>query len=157
MSNWKKDWKTVYQTDSEWLRVKKDGSEPSLEVADEVGTYEDDKGFEQKKFHLYRFDVERFKLVTDPEDFRTTYLVPERYDSSWPHPLKDYEEWFARHLEDVAASVGEPPLELAKQFTSADPKVRAGAYMAVAGYHGIENFDSYPLEINEPELNERWS
>lgn len=157
MPNWKKDWKTLYQSDSEWLRAKKDGSEPTLEVAEEVGSYEDSEGSEQHKFQLFRFDVERFKLVTDPEDFQTTYLVPEEYKASWPHPLRDYEEWFAKDLEKVAESIGEDPLELAKQFTSADPKVRAGAYMAVAGYHGLANFDSYPLEIDEPELNERWS
>jgi hypothetical protein len=54
---WQDDWATVYQTDCEWLRIKKDGSEPTLEVAEEVGTYEDAEGCEQKKFQLYRFDI----------------------------------------------------------------------------------------------------
>lgn len=155
-ASWKNEWKTLYQSDSEWLRVKKNGTEPTLEVAEEIGTYEDEEGFEQKKFQLFSFSIERFKLVPDPEDHRTTYLVPESYNSTWPHALSQYEEWFARDLESVARSVGADPLDLAKQFTSPDPKVRAVAYMAVAGYHGIENFDSYPLEIGEPELDERW-
>jgi hypothetical protein len=28
--------------------------------------------------------------------------------------------------------------------------------MAVAGYHGLDNFDDDPLELNEPELDKRW-
>ena len=157
MARWQDEWKTLYQTDSEWLRVKKDGSEPTLEVASEVETYEDDEGFEQHKFLLHRFDVERFKLVTDPDDYTKTYLVGERYEKSWPHPLSSYEEWFADDLESVAKSCGMSTLELATAFTSSDPKVRAEAYIAVAGYHGLDNFDGDPLEINEPELDKRWS
>jgi hypothetical protein len=155
-ASWKDEWKTLYQTDGEWLRCKKNGTEPTLEVAQEIGTYEDEEGFEQHKFQLFRFDVERFKLVADPDDFKKVYLVPENYNSSWQHPLSSYEEWFAKDLESVARSAGVEPMTLAERFTSTDPKVRARAYMDVAGYHGLENFDSYPLELNEPELNERW-
>jgi hypothetical protein len=157
MSRWQDDWKTLYQTDSEWLRAKKDGSEPTIEVAQEVGTYEDEEGYEQKKFQLYRFDVERFKLARDTEDFSKVYLVSENYQPSWPHALSRYEEWFARDLEQVARSVGMDPLELAEAFTSSDPKMRARAYMAIGDYHGFANFDGNPLEINEPELDKRWS
>ena len=157
MANWKNEWKTLYQTDSEWLRVKKDGSDPELEVAEEIGRYEDEEGDEQHRFQLFRFSIERFKLVPDPEDYKTVYLVPENYKPDWPHALSQYEEWFARDLEAVASTIGEAPEKLAKDFTSPDPKVRARAYMAVAGYHGLHNFDSYPLELTEPELNERWS
>lgn len=154
---WKKAWKTVYQTDSEWLRVKKDGTEPTLELAEEIGTYEDDEGVEQRKFQLFRIDIERFKLVQDPEDPLKAYLVPQGYDTSWPHPLKSYEEWFARDLEKIARSAGRNALELAQAFTSADPKVRAGAYRDVIGYSGAAEFDTDPLELTEPELDERWS
>lgn len=156
MARWQDDWKTIYQSDSEWLRIKKDGTEPTIEVAEVIDTYEDEEGFEQHKFLLYRFDIERFKLVTDPERPLSAYLVSERYDASWPHPLASYEEWFADDLAAVARSVGEDPLNLAKQFTSPDPKIRAGAYMAVAGYHGLANFDHDPLQIDEPKLNKRW-
>lgn len=107
-------------------------------------------------FHVHRFDIERFKLVTDPEDYRKVYLVSEGYQPSWPHPLAAYEEWFASHLEDVARSCSEDPLELAKQFTDPDPRVRAQAYRDVGGYHGFDNFDSYPLELTETQLDARW-
>jgi hypothetical protein len=157
MARWQEEWKTLYQTDREWLRIKKDGTEPTIEIADELEAYEDEEGYEQHKFLLFRFDIERFKLVRDPEDFSKVYLVPEGYDASWPHPLSSYEEWFAKDLESVASSAGVDALELAQDFCSPDPKVRAGAYNAVGGHHGFANFDSEPLEINEPELNKRWS
>lgn len=154
MANWKDKWKTLYQTDSEWLRVKKDGTEPTLEVAEEIDTYEDEEGCEQRKYLLYRFEIARFKLENDPEDMKKVYLVNADYNpTNWPHDLSKYEEY---DLASVARSVGESPLDLAKAFTSADPKVRVGAYMAVAGYHGLNNFDGYPLELNEPELDKRW-
>jgi len=156
MSNWKDDWKTIYQSDSEWLRIKKDGTDPTLEVAQEIGTYEDSEGFEQHKFLLFVFDVERFKLVADPKNDKIAYLVSENYEPSWPHPLAKYEEWFAKDLELVAKSAGVDPLELATMFTSKDPQVRARAYMNVGGYHGFENFDTEPRHINEPELDKRW-
>jgi hypothetical protein len=155
--SWKDEWKTIYQTDTEWLRIKKDGTEPTLEVAREVGTYDDKEGYELHTFLLFRFDIEKFKFVTDPEDRHKTYLVPEGYQPSWTHAPSQYEEWFARDLEDVASFCGTSALELAELFTSEDPAVRASAYIDVAGYHGLENFDSYPLKINEPELGERWS
>jgi hypothetical protein len=156
MSSWKDEWKTIYQSNTEWLRIRKNGTEPTLEVAIEVGTYEDKEGFEQKKFHVYRVEIERFKLVSDPNDVNTSYLVPENYSPSWLHPLADYEAWFARDLEKIARTVGEEPLNLAKQFTSKDPKIRAGAYNAIGGYHGFANFDDDPLELDEPDLNKRW-
>jgi len=40
-----KDWKTISQSDTDWLRVKKDGSEPTVEHVDEIGEYEDEEGF----------------------------------------------------------------------------------------------------------------
>jgi phosphomannomutase len=49
MSSWKDEWKTIYQSDTEWLRIRKDGTEPTLEVAVEVGAYENDEGFSEKK------------------------------------------------------------------------------------------------------------
>jgi hypothetical protein len=157
MARWQEDWKTLYQTDREWLRIKKDGTEPTMEIADEIGKYEDEEGYEQHKYVLHRFDIERFKIVKDPSDPSKAYLVSERYEPSWPHPLASYEEWFADDLEAVARSMGGSALELAQAFCSADPKVRAGAYDAVGGYHGFDNFDSEPLFINEPELDKRWS
>jgi cytochrome oxidase assembly protein ShyY1 len=110
----------------------------------------------KKKFQVHRFDIDRFKLVTDPKNISATYLVPENYSPSWPHPIADYEVWFARDLEDVARSAGENPLVLATQFTSKDPKIRAGAYLAVGLYHGFDNLDDDPLDLHEPDLNKRW-
>jgi hypothetical protein len=157
MARWQDEWKTLYMTDSRWLRAKKDGSEPTLEIAEEVGEFEDEEGVTQKKFTLYRFEVERFKIVKDPKDASKAYLVSKNYEPSWPHPLKDYEEWFASDLAAVAKSVGCDVLELANAFCSSSPQERAGAYEDVGNYHGFANFDSEPLEINEPQLDKRWS
>lgn len=155
--NLKKDWKTIYQTDQDWLRVRKDGSEPTLEHVDEVGEYEDEEGFTQKKFLLYQLEPLRLKVARDPKRPDVGYLVPEGYDESWSHPVKDYEEWFASDLEEVARFTGSTVKELVAGFTSADPTKRARAYEEVASYHGYANFDTEPREINEPELDERWS
>jgi len=155
-NNWQKEWDTISMTDSEWLRVRKNGTEPTLEVAEEIGTYEDEEGVEQRKYLLYRFDVEQYKLTREPEDPLKVYLVPSGYNSTWPHHPKAYEPWFSDSLADVAKSVGRDPLDLAKMFTSPSPSVRANAHMEVAGYHGLANFDSDPLELNEPELDKRW-
>ena len=155
--SWKDNWKTIYQTDQDWLRIKKDGTEPTIEHVQEIGEYEDEEGFTQKKFLLYRFEPEQLKLVRDPNDSHVHYLVPMGYDKTWPHPVKSYDEWFSDSLADVASSSGRSIDELVADLTSSDPVKRAGAYMDIAGHHGYPNFDVEPLEINEPELDKRWS
>lgn len=151
-----KDWKTIYQTDQDWLRVKKDGSEPTIEHVDEVGEYEDEEGFTQKKFILYQFEPEQLKLARDPNDSRVHYLVPMGYDQTWPHPVKAYDAWFSDGLEKIADSAGRTVEAMVEDLTSSDPVKRAEAYADIAGYDGYANFDDPPMEINEPELNERW-
>jgi hypothetical protein len=59
--------------------------------------------------------------------------------------------------KEVATSCSTTVEELVKLFTSDDPRALANAYDCVASYHGYDNFDSYPLELNEPELDKRWS
>jgi hypothetical protein len=152
-----KNWKTLYQTDQDWLRVKTDGSEPTIEHVDEIGEYEDEEGFTQKKFILYQFEPEQLKLVRDPGDSRIHYLVPLNYNQSWPHPAKSYDAWFSDNLQHIADSCGRTVEAMVKDLTSSDPIKRAGAYSNIAGYDGYPNFDTEPLEINEPELDKRWS
>ena len=159
MAHWKDNWKTLYVTDQDWLRASREGDEVVLEHAEEVGEYEDDEGFTQGKFQIYRFDIEKWKLVSDPSDPLRAYLVPESYDpKSWPHPLSDYEAWFAQrdNLQSVAQSAGYGAVELAEAFTSNDPRIRTEAYQAVAGHFGYAEFDDDPLEATEPVLDARW-
>jgi hypothetical protein len=113
---------------------------------DTTGVYEeeaellivDDEQDENSTYTVYRIMLERIKLVDG-------YLVPFRYDKTWPHPLERYDEWFHDKLGDVASSFGTTKEELEKDFTSADPLKRAHAYRAIGDYHGWENLDGYPL------------
>jgi hypothetical protein len=142
------NWKMLYCTDCERLEQSEDGKEVCLEIADET---------ENGTFHLYRLDVERFKLIADADDPLTRYLVPAEYNETWPHASHAYKPWFAEHLADVALSAGEDPQALILAFTSEDPKARAGAYSSLIGYFGAFEFDQYPLELTEDELDARWA
>ena len=135
-------WKEIQSAD--YFRILKDETGEyveEVEVVEEVG---------DEKFLLFRFPLDRLKFVRG-------YLVPEAYKKSWPHALPEYVEWFSKDLDKVAQSVGAKVEDLEKALCSADPKRRFSAYEAIAGYHGLENFDSYPIELTEDELDERWS
>jgi hypothetical protein len=142
-------WKRLWSTDYSQVFEDETGAyEPEMEIAQE---YETPKG--RTKFMVYRFSLDKLKLV--PEGNKA-YLVPGRYDESWPHPLKSYEEWFAKDLKSVARSIGGDEMDLAKAFTSDDVQDRASAYEPVGGYHGFDNLDSDPRDLTEKELNKRW-
>jgi hypothetical protein len=38
-----------------------------------------------------------------------------------------------------------------------DPRQRSRAYEDIGGYHGFDNFDSYPQTLTEKQLDARWS
>jgi len=131
MAKLAEEWKTLTQTETYWLRSRK--SQPSevvLECAIRVGEHEDAHGFTEGEYMVYEFEIPQLKLVKDPKNPSLGYLVPLGYDASWPHPLKDYEAWFATQekLDAVADSANTHPDELVKKLTSKNPKSRAGAY-----------------------------
>ena len=70
------------------------------------------------------------------------------------HP--DHPEWFADSIKSVAASIGEEPDQLIQDLCGEDLNNRASAYIAIADYHGYDNFDSYPLEMTEKEAKRRY-
>lgn len=121
---------------------------------DATGVYEaeaalitpDEKG---KKCEVLRINLERYKLVDG-------YLVPIRYDSTWPRPLKDYDVWFHRDLAGAADSIGATAIELEVGFTSVNPLVRAEAYRVMGDYHGWANFDAYPLILTMAEMKKKY-
>jgi len=134
-------WKTILATD--YSRVQIDQTSqyaPEMEIAEEIGS---------GRFQVFRFSLDRLK-VTDG------YLVNERYAKDWPHPVHQYEEWFARDLDQVANSVGATKKSLIRGLCAIDPRTRAAAYEAIGGYHGYMNLDQYPLEMDEDELDARW-
>lgn len=98
----------------------------------------DDDANEKSKYTIYRFSLERLQLVDG-------YLVPARYDSSWPHPVERYDEWFHKDLQAVANAHGTTKEILEQMFISPDPLTRALGYRIIGSYHGFENLDQYPL------------
>lgn len=111
-------------------------------------------------FTIHRVTLGRCKEESsDDADGRThtVYLVPFNYESSWPHPLPDYEEWFVKDLGKVAAFVDTEVLTLRKQLCSDDSKERAKAYQAIYDYHRWADGDSYPLTLTIDEVEDRYS
>lgn len=100
---------------------------------------------DDSKFTIHRVCLDRCKEVQGERD--KPYLVPYRYEPTWPHPLPDYEEWFADDLDRVAESMGTTERVLRDQLCSDDSKARAEAYRCILDYHGWENGDEYPLTL----------
>lgn len=100
---------------------------------------------DDSKFQVHRVVLDRCKEVQSERD--KPYLVSHDYDPSWPHPLPQYEEWFAEDLAKVADSMDTTESELRDQLCSADSKERANAYRCILDYHGWENEDSDPLTL----------
>lgn len=102
---------------------------------------------------MYRFTLDRCKLVETEE--HKVYLVPERYDSTWPYPVSHYNEWFHKYLAEVAKCCDYASIR--EDLCSADPIKLAHAYRAIGEYHGLENLDSYPEKYaKRSELPRRW-
>jgi hypothetical protein len=83
------------------------------------------------------------------------------------HPL--HSAWFAKpesekvnrpqdttYLSNVASYGGVEVDELIEWLCSDFVINRAEAYDLIASYHGMENFDSYPLTLNRAEVEERY-
>ena len=104
---------------------------------------------------LFRFTPERLKRVKDPESGKQ-YLVPKAWTPEWPHPLHEYEEWFVKHLDQVASYVDSSRRELENALTSEDPVERARVYEDIGSHLGFNNLDSYPTEMTEKQLERRW-
>jgi len=96
---------------------------------------------------LYRFGIEKFKEVDG-------YIVPDAYEEDWPHPLPDYNQWFAKDILSIASFIGMEPEELVGMITSDDPVERGLFYEALIHYWGPDNVDSYPLQLNYKEIHE---
>lgn len=103
---------------------------------------------EREEWTVYRFILDRLKQVQVNE---TVYLVPVKFDESWPNYVSKYDEWFHKDLARVASYVGQTLQEMRDAFCSDDPRVRAFAYEALGDYHGYENLDSYPLTFTSRE------
>jgi hypothetical protein len=72
---------------------------------------------------------------------------PAQRDVSWYWA----KEWWVKSLPDVASSCGQSQLRYLRDVVSKDPMRRAHVYVDMIGYHGPDNFDSYPVTMTEDE------
>lgn len=118
---------------------------PEAELWEE---YEDERG--KTRWLVYRFSLEQksfYKGHVNPYDFH------KRKDL--PHPIGQYAEWYDKDLASVARSAGTTKTALIRGLTSKNIMDRFWAYESIAGYHGLDNFDSYPLNLSEKEFEKR--
>jgi hypothetical protein len=100
-------------------------------------------------YQVYRFPVERlYKVEHEDQLYYVTKHIKESFEQgTLPYPISTYREWFV----DFAIDGPDPVLG---QLLSEDPIENAQAYLTIAGYHGIENLDGYPLQMGKRELIE---
>jgi hypothetical protein len=109
----------------------------------------DDDG-QKTTYTVYRYSLDKLKLVNG-------YIVPAKYNVSWPHSLASYQEWFVKDIQSIAEFIGMTAYKLKKLLIANDPVCRAIAYEAIGQYLGYENLDSYPLILTENEVKERYN
>lgn len=102
----------------------------------------------EARWTVYRFSLDKLKLVDG-------HLVPDRYQSDWPHPVADYAEWFQKDLKTVADCCGLDEQDLTEMFCSGDVAERAFAYRAIGDTWGFDNLDHDPLQLTRAEMTER--
>jgi hypothetical protein len=122
---------------------------------------------------VYGFEAERLEPVSDEADPNPKWvvhrvclnqcklvdgvLVSANYDSSWPHPLHSYEEWFARDLDKIAETTGTTETELVGALCSDEGPRRAWAYQCIEDYHGWGNLDPEPRFLTRSEVEARYT
>ena len=122
---------------------------PEEEEFDEEPPEDEDEGWDRDA-HSNGFTVYRFNLD------RCTFVNGVLSDNPF-HP--EHPAWFARPADErapnaksglqmVASCVGKDVDVLVEELCSEDPVSRAQAYQDLFSYHGSDNFDSDPLELN---------
>lgn len=131
-------WGLLIVTDYSRILVDETGQyPPEMEIAEDL---------ENGMFAVFRFPLPQLKNERG-------HLVTLNYADDWPHPLPDYDEWFAASLAAVARAHGATKKELSDALCSADPYRRAWAYECIGSYHGFENFDSPPRILSKEEVD----
>jgi hypothetical protein len=110
---------------------------------------------------VFRFEIERFSLYREEIDADSyayrEMLIPFGFDkrTDLPHPISSYKQWFSDDLASVASSAGTTREELVEGLCSEDIMARLWALECIAGHHGYENFDGYPLDLSVEEMARR--
>jgi uncharacterized protein YukE len=108
---------------------------------------------EAEEWTIYRTDIDQLKKV--PKGGKV-FLVSSSYRSDWSHPVSSYDEWFSKHIDEVADTSGMDSKKLVKMFCSDDPVDRAEAYITLASHFGWYELDQYPLRLSRKEVEERY-
>lgn len=127
----------------------KEHEEPWMEVIEGPFHHED-----ERRWIVYRFDLERLKLVEHDGD---QYLVPASWEPTQrvPYPVI-YSAWFGKDLPQIASCMGTSVQELCDNFCSKNIVSRAWAWCAIGDYYGFEELDSYPLPLGVHEAFSRY-
>ena len=94
-----------------------------------------------------RWEVSRFVLE------RCTYINGTLSDNKF-HP--ECPAWFDVDSLSIAVSADIPIDDFRAMLCSEDALQRAQGYLAIVGYHGVFNFDQYPLTLSHSEVLERY-
>jgi hypothetical protein len=110
---------------------------PEMEVLDPVETCG------EEVWRVWRFIMDR-----------CTYIDGVLSDNPY-HP--GHAVWYADDIDDIAQMYDKDREQLIGELCSDDPRERAEGYYCLFGYYPAENFDSYPLDLDREEVEERYS
>ena len=92
-------------------------------------------------------------------------LKVSQFDNARCYPIEgggvsdnEYHQYHPAWFSDSLTNVGEAydHEEIADDLCSEDPVVRASAYRLLVFYHGVANFDSYPITLTRTEVRRRY-
>lgn len=91
-----------------------------------------------------------WRFILEPHTYVNGVLSDNPY-----HP--DKPAWYADDITGVAESCGVEPDELIANLCSADARERAEGYYCLFTCLSADSFDSYPLDLDREEVEERYS
>lgn len=102
------------------------------------------------------------QLVQEPDTWRVWRFIMEPHtyvrgvlsDNKY-HP--ELPVWYAKDIPDIARMFDMTAEALIHALCSPEPRERAEGYYCLWSYYPAEEFDSYPLELDRAEVEERYS
>ena len=101
-----------------------------------------------------RFQGEHWESDSDDDDSPRAKVRVWRYDL--PDDVFADHDWARKDAAAIARTHGQSVNSLIAASTSRDASERQWALDMIAGYHGWDNIDGYPLEISASEMKRRW-
>lgn len=118
-------------------------------LVDKTGRYAPEMEVLEKEYNR-RNSWRVWRFTMEPHTYVNGVLSDNPY-----HP--DKPAWYADDITDVAEACGVEPDELIARLCSADARERAEGYYTLFSCLPADNFDSYPLELDREEVEERYS